>query len=1052
MATTRPKSRFWRICRIYFRRFRIAVWLVVLILIGTFVYLNQIGLPGFIKKPVLENLRAHGLDVRFSRLRLRWYRGLVAEDVRFERADEPFGPQFTVQEIQVRLNHDALAHLRFQVDSLLLNQGRLVWPIPETNAAPRQLAVEHIQTELRFLPDDEWSLDHFTATFAGARIKLSGTITNASMVREWRFFQAAQPTPAGLWQERLRQLADTLERIRFPTSPELALDVRGDARDLQSFTVRMQASAPGAETPWGTLTRGRCTVGIYPPDTNGMARADLNLEADEAQTRWGTTANVQLTAQLASAQGQFHLANGNLSLCASRVTTEWASATNLQATLHAAEAAGDTNLLNATLQVHAGQVTTRWGSTSNLLFSGEWAHALTNAIPLAGAGQLVCEGVDTHWGAADELRLRARLATPSSRSGPSADASWAGWGWLEPYILDWGAEVRTLRTSQLAAQELTGGGSWRAPDLILTNLVARLDQRQLVAHSSLNVATRKLRLGFSSNLDPHTLGPRLIPGSERILAPFSWEQPPQLNGEISLVLPPWTNRPPDWRAEMKRSMVVQGEFNLERGGAYRNVPISSARSHVLYSNQVWHLPDLIIARPEGRVQASAELEEPTQCYSVGIRSSIDVLALLPALDADARSVLELFTFSQPPVLEAEIRGCVGDLNSLGARGHASLTNFSFRGEAISSLQTAAQYTNRFALFTAPRLQCGDRLATADGVGADFVGQRVYLTNGFSTVPPMLIANIIGEHVVRAIQDYRFEEPPEAHVHGIIPMRGEEDADLHFDLKGGPFNWWRLHVPEVSGHVHWRGEHLTLSNIHAQLYGGQAAGAAGFDFYPGKPTDYHFAVTTTNTEAQDLILALFMATNRMRGALSGTLIVTNADTSSLQTWNGFGNLQLRDGLIWEIPVFGIFSDVLNGMVPGLGSSRATAGTCTFGITNGVIRSNDVDIRSTGVRLQYRGTVDFDGRVKARVEAGLMHDIWLVGPVVSTVFWPVTKVFEYKVSGTLNEPKVEPVFLIPKVMLLPFQMPFHPFRTLKGLLPEDWGASRTNNPALTPPKVN
>ena len=56
--------------------------------------------------------------------------------------------------------------------------------------------------------------------------------------------------------------------------------------------------------------------------------------------------------------------------------------------------------------------------------------------------------------------------------------------------------------------------------------------------------------------------------------------------------------------------------------------------------------------------------------------------------------------------------------------------------------------------------------------------------------------------------------------------------------------------------------------------------------------------------------------------------------------------LRDGLIWDIPIFGIFSDVLNGMVPGLGSSRASAGTCTFIITNGIIRSDDLDIRSTG----------------------------------------------------------------------------------------------------------
>src|SRR5437879_5935349 len=116
----RPKRRFWRICRIYFRRFRIGVWLVILGLVGTLVYLNQVGLPGFLKKPLLEKLRARGLDLQFSRLRLRWYHGIVAENVRFGRADDPLSPQLTLSEVEVELNRKALGRLQFEVKSLLL--------------------------------------------------------------------------------------------------------------------------------------------------------------------------------------------------------------------------------------------------------------------------------------------------------------------------------------------------------------------------------------------------------------------------------------------------------------------------------------------------------------------------------------------------------------------------------------------------------------------------------------------------------------------------------------------------------------------------------------------------------------------------------------------------------------------------------------------------------------------------------------------------------------------------------------------------------------------
>src|SRR5258708_8062527 len=100
-----PKPRFWRICRIYFRRLRICIGLVILALAGALVYLNQVGLPGFVKKPLLAKLRASGIDLQFSRLRLRWYYGIVADNVRFGRADEPASARLTAGEVQVQLNH-----------------------------------------------------------------------------------------------------------------------------------------------------------------------------------------------------------------------------------------------------------------------------------------------------------------------------------------------------------------------------------------------------------------------------------------------------------------------------------------------------------------------------------------------------------------------------------------------------------------------------------------------------------------------------------------------------------------------------------------------------------------------------------------------------------------------------------------------------------------------------------------------------------------------------------------------------------------------------------
>src|SRR5213595_1443646 len=110
---TRPRRRFWRICRIYFRRLRIFIWLLILAIVAASAYVNQIGLPGIIKKPILQKLRARGIDLQFSRMRLRWYQGIVAENVRFGQADQRFSPKLTASEVQVRISHQALKRFEF---------------------------------------------------------------------------------------------------------------------------------------------------------------------------------------------------------------------------------------------------------------------------------------------------------------------------------------------------------------------------------------------------------------------------------------------------------------------------------------------------------------------------------------------------------------------------------------------------------------------------------------------------------------------------------------------------------------------------------------------------------------------------------------------------------------------------------------------------------------------------------------------------------------------------------------------------------------------------
>jgi hypothetical protein len=689
-----PKRRFWHTCRVYFRRFRIAVWLFILALVGAAVYLNQVGLPDIVKQPLLERLRARGLDLQFSRLRLSWYRGIVAENVRFGSAQDPASPSLTVEEVQLQFNHQALRRFQAQVDALELRGGRLIWPISESNQPPRQLVLDNIQTHLAFLPDDEWALDNFRAVFAGAKIQLSGTVTHASAVQDWPYLRKRAEAHREVSPSRLQKVGELLERVQFHGIPEIRLDLRGDGRDPRSFLIRLLVNAPDAETPWGSFSQGRFTARLLPSRSNEVSRALIGLDAAYAQTRWGSTTNLQLNLQLGLREGEATPVSAEANLGAASASTPWADVGRLRLRLHLSAVEGGANLVRGSLQLQAARADSQWATATQLQGSAQWTHSLTNPVPLSGEGRIESAQAATRWGSARGLRIAARLETASPSPRPRPDPSWAGWGVLDPYLLDWTAHAEEVAVSNLVAHGLIGNGTWAAPDLVVSNLQAQIGQRPLNVQAALNVATRQLRAKAVSLLDPHDLEMLLGENTRRELAAFSWSSPPTLWAETALVLPAWTNRHPDWRAEVEPSLRLAGEFKFDQGAAYRGLSLSSVQSHFSFSNQCWHLPDLLILRPEGRLAVEHRTDTRTKEFQWRLASTLDPTCVSPLLKTNDRAIFDLIKLSQPPVVEAQLRGRWDQLETTTMEGQVALTNLSFRGEQISGVQTRLAYSNQ----------------------------------------------------------------------------------------------------------------------------------------------------------------------------------------------------------------------------------------------------------------------------------------------------------------------------------------------------------------------
>ena len=149
-------------------------------------------------------------------------------------------------------------------------------------------------------------------------------------------------------------------------------------------------------------------------------------------------------------------------------------------------------------------------------------------------------------------------------------------------------------------------------------------------------------------------------------------------------------------------------------------------------------------------------------------------------------------------------------------------------------------------------------------------------------------------------------------------------------------------------------------------------------------------------------------SKLEGMLDGHLALGAPFNASDTNLFGSGALHVHNGLLWDIKLFGVFSPMLNAIAPGSGNSRAREASATFVINNGVLATDDLEIRSSGFRLLYRGTVDSQKRLNARVEANLLRDTPVFGHFLSWMLLPLDKIFEYRVTGTLSKPITKPKY--------------------------------------------
>jgi hypothetical protein len=1023
-----PQKPFWRWARRVFRWCRIAVLLVVLAVVVAAIWLNRVGLPDFLKDRLVLELRERGIALRFSRMRLHWYRGLVAENIHLGQPASTNAPRVSATEAELLLDGRALLRREIQLKGFGLRGGRLTVPVWGTNAAPREFVVEKITGELRFAPPDEWELTGFHAETFGVKFLLAGTVTNASSIRRLvkpREGPARPRSVEAFWYD----LVAKLEQSEFEKPSEIVGRIEGDANEASSFRATLDVSSPRVKSPWGSGRQVKAAIQLA-PSRSGPFEADVRIHAQDAVTEWGRAGLLTLEAHVAPSFTRWTPTNAHLSLAVTNARTPWGGARELTLLADFTPSQSDSNASLAHYTLRARQVESKWAKTARLELVSDAVLNSSNLWPSTATTALKFAGGEIEWGRAAAGSVEGTLELPPLDVMRFGDTNVSWWSRLDRVLAGLRVSVDAVRTPRLDAEKLSFAADWRPPVLALQNLHGELLGGVFYGGAGLNTESRALNAAARTTIDPRRVAPLLHTNAQKWLAQFAWEKAPHINASARVTLPVWTNggaafASADWEGAVLPTLVVEGDFAAGRA-SWRGVTVDAAKSSFTVSNQVLRLPDLEITRPEGRVTAGYFEDGRRHEFALEFASAVDLRALGPLLPADARAVLEEFDFKQPPVLRGGVSGNWRRAESIAFRTTFAGTNFSYRGLPVLSARALVTMTNQLISAIEPEVVRTEGTGRADAVRVDVKRNRVHLENATGSLDAWAVTHAIGKQVEDTMQPYKFLKPPTGRVWGVIQADDTRGTELHFEVTGGPFEWSGFKFQQITGSVHWLGETLILTNVHGAFHGGHLQGWTHFDFAKPRGGQMKFRTEFSGVNLNSLVTDFGNKTNRAEGVLDGLLVIDDAALEDFKSWRGYGWMTLKDGLIWDFPIFGLFSPMLNAIKEGSGNNKAKEAAATFTITNSVIHSTDLIIQASGMRLNYDGTVDFDARVNGRMEAQLFRNTPGVGTVLSTVFWPVTKILEYKITGTLGKPEAAPLF-IPKLLL----MPFHPLRTLKEL---------------------
>ena len=457
------------------------------------------------------------------------------------------------------------------------------------------------------------------------------------------------------------------------------------------------------------------------------------------------------------------------------------------------------------------------------------------------------------------------------------------------------------------------------------------------------------------------------------------------------------------------------------------VPVPSLRFEFQLENGDLTLSNLTaevgLAQQQGRLEGRFALQGSTRRFQVQAHTTFDPHALFPIMGQGLSNVIALIHFDEHlPVADLGATGMLSDSKQLVVTGRVSAADFTFRDERVVLAKSAFRLAHN--VLDLPDAQVVREDGYVQGHATYDIDNEMLDVDATGAAPPPPVAHMISAGLERTIRRFTFAGPVRVAVKGRVSVGStSQHTDLRLTAEGERLGWNRLLAERANFDLRVIGPRLTFTNVHGVFCGGEFHGAADFsNVADASNCHYTASLAITNASFASICETLrspavdgTTTSNSMSGELTGQ-VAWSGRLDPWQSMEGSGEVYIHNGSIFQIKLFGGLSTLLGKIYTGLGSLSQTEFQMPFTISTGQIHSDDINIKGNVISLKGHGDYRFTNELNFNAQVQLLRN-GTIADVLRIVTYPVTKLLEFKLIGTLEDPKWRPVNL-PKELFLQF----------------------------------